>query len=330
MLRYGALLSVAAMACGGPSIAFSDLDQALQEARCERLARCGLFPDEVSCAGFFRVVTDVSVAAAIGAQKVTYDGTRAKQCIDALSKQSCDLSAHDSRIQPAVCAAMFNGTLAGGAACSINIECASGTCELPMTCPEAGCCVGACRASQAPDKVGGACAKDHDCANGLVCAGDMTCHALAKATEDCTNDHECADGLGCINPLATMPGTCRALPHLGEPCPYLRCADENLRCDEASTHSCVLLGLTGATCATSTECSPYLACDLNTHTCQELPTLGMTCVGSCQGESFCGPTGTCIAPQANGTPCSSFGQCASYYCEAGAIFDSCNDPPACF
>jgi len=335
MLRFSAVFSVLTMACSsGPTVAFSDLAQALQTARCERLARCGEFPDEASCLAYFRVIPDVSVAGALAAHKLAYDGGRAKQCVDATARQSCDLTAHDSRTLAAVCEAMFTGAVAGGEPCQINTECASGTCEFPADCPESGCCTGSCRPTQAPGKPGEACAKDHDCATGLICALDRTCHALAKAGEDCNADRECGDTLGCINPLATMPGTCRALPHAGEPCPYLRCADEDLRCDDTGTHTCVPLGLPPAACATAADCSPYLECDATSHQCQELPSLGMNCTGLCQGESYCllgnTNTGTCIAPQMNGTPCESQSECVSNYCFVGTVFDSCTDAPVCF
>jgi hypothetical protein len=333
MLRFGALFSVAAMACSsGPSIASSELDQALHQARCERLARCGLFPDEASCLAYFRVIPDVSVAAAITAHKVTYDGERAKQCVDAIAKQSCDVTAHDSRTLAVVCEAMYTGAVAGGEPCAINTECASGTCTLPTDCPESGCCAGTCRPAQAPGKAGTACARTRDCAADLVCATDRTCHALAKAGEPCGSDRECGDGLGCINPLSTMPGTCRALPHAGEPCPYLRCADENVQCDEAKTHTCVALGLPQAPCATAADCSPYMECDATTLKCRELPSLGMPCTTACQGESYCllgASGGTCSTPQANGALCESRNDCASNYCFVGPVFDNCTDAPAC-
>src|SRR3954470_8642850 len=105
MWRFSALVGILA-ACGssGPSVAYSDFDQALQTAKCQRLARCGQFPDEASCTTFFRLVPDTSLAAAIDAGNVHYDGERAKQCVDATAAQSCDLTAHDSRALPSTCA----------------------------------------------------------------------------------------------------------------------------------------------------------------------------------------------------------------------------------
>lgn len=335
MLRFGALLSVAAMACSGPSIAFSDLDQELQQARCERLARCGIFPDEASCMTFSRIVPDASLAGAVAAHKVSYDGERAKQCVDATAKQSCDLTTHDSHLGLKACSEMYSGTVAGGASCSIDAECASGTCELPALCPEKECCIGTCRAAQSPGKAGASCAKTRDCVDGLACGADKTCHAPGDVGASCGSDRECGDGLGCVGIVGTSPGTCRLLPHAGEPCPYLRCADENVRCDDANTHTCVPFGLPGDPCPMGTECAFGIECEAATQRCREFPTLGMPCDSACGGDSFCSfegtsTMGTCVAPFANSSPCDGYNQCASFYCEQGPIFDSCKDPYVCF
>jgi hypothetical protein len=334
MVRLSIVLSIVAIACGGgPSIALADLQRELQLARCQRLARCGVFRDDGSCMRFSRIVSDPSLAAAIAAGAALYDGERAKQCVDATAAQSCDLTTRDSHIAPKACAETFVGTLAGGMRCSIDAVCTSGTCDLPAVCPPMGCCVGACRPAQPPAKAGAACAKAHDCEGGLVCATDGRCRVAAAVGGECGSDRECGDALGCIGASSMMPGTCRVLPHVGEACPYLRCADENLRCDEALL-SCVPVGLTGDPCSTLIECAAGLACDATTHLCVENPTLGMPCNNVCGGEAYCeleGPSaGTCVAPHANREPCDGYNQCASFYCEQGPIYDSCRDPYVCF
>jgi hypothetical protein len=326
---------VLAAACGGSSIAQSELDQALQQARCERLARCAVFPDEAACLAVFRALPDTSVAAAIAAHKARYDGERARLCVDATAAQSCDVTAHDAHVAPAACAEVVTGALAGGDACSIDAECASGTCELPATCPEAGCCVGACRAAQAPGQPGAGCAKDRDCGAGLVCGQDLTCHVPGKADEPCRIDRECGDGLACVGAGGATAGTCHALPHLGEICPYHRCAEINLRCDDASMNLCAPVGLPGAPCPASTECAIGSECDAATHQCRAFPSLGMPCDGSCQSDSFCliggaAATGTCTALLPNGMPCDGNQECITGFCEDGPVFRSCIDAYVCF
>lgn len=327
----GALVAIALAACSTPSIAFERVDQEMQRARCERLTRCGLFADEGSCLDYFWVLSDPGLAAAVAAHQVAYDGAIAAQCVDALAAQSCDLTALDARTGPTACSRMVRGTLAAQSPCSFDAECVSGVCEIGE-CPPAGCCIGSCRATQATAGADQPCARPTDCADGLVCASSRACRAPAGAGEDCASDRECAAGLGCINPLATMPGTCRALPHLGEDCPYGRCADEGARCD-AARGRCTPTGLPGAPCGGPEDCSPYLECDADAHACRAFPQRGMACSTGCGGEAYCarstGPTGVCAAPQPNGSPCTAYNECASFYCASGPIFDSCNDAPVC-
>lgn len=333
MLRSGAVLSVVAMACGGPSLGFTELGHELQRARCEHLTRCGLFADEPSCNAYFRDIPADSLAGAVAAGVVRYDGEQAQRCVDSIARQGCDASNLDGDVEPIDCLAMFSGTVAGGAACSINEECSSGTCNLPSECPSTGCCVGTCRPTQAPGKTGDGCGRATDCGEGLVCGRDLSCHIPAGDGSACGSNRECADGFGCVGQVAAMPGTCRALPHLGQACPYRKCAGENLRCD-ADSGTCVALGLPGDPCPTSIECSPYLECDRVTHTCRTYPTLGMPCLAVCGGDAFCSVDelghGTCVAPRESSAPCDGYLECASYYCEQGPLFDSCKSQYVCF
>lgn len=333
MLRFCAVLSIAAVACSGPSIAFSDLDREMQQARCEHLVRCKLVPDEASCLAITRPLPNPSVSGAVAAHKITYDGERARQCVDGIASQSCDFAAHDAHVSPSACSEMLSGHVADGDSCSIDAECASGTCVLPMDCPDTGCCVGQCRATQAPAAAGGACNKPRDCKAGLVCGADLTCHAPEGEGQACRGDPECNDGLACVG-VTDLPGTCRTLPRAGERCPYQRCASENLRCDGA-TNTCIVAGLAGDSCTTSIECSIYLECDATTHMCREFPRLGMPCDGTCVDDSFClldssGLTGTCAALLPNNSPCGGDQECVSGYCPDGPVFRSCVDLPVCF
>lgn len=337
-MRAGIALCIAAMACMACShsspIALSDLDKEIQQARCEHLARCKLVPDEASCLATTRPAPpNPSVSSAVAANKITYDGELARQCVDAMASQSCDVTAHDEHVAPDACSKMLVGHVADGETCSLDAECASGTCVLPAECPDMGCCVGQCRATQAPAAAGGACNMARDCMTGLVCGEDLTCHAPAASGQSCRSDRECSDGLACVG-VTDMPGMCLALPQAGERCPYQRCASENLRCD-AATNTCIAVGLPGASCPIGGECSLYLECDAASHTCREFPRLGMPCDGTCIDSSFCmldgsGETGTCVALLATGSPCDGDQQCVSGYCPDGPVFRSCVDLPACF
>lgn len=340
MLRFAALvlgmvpILAACGGDGGPSVAYADLDQALAQARCARDARCGVFPDEASCLATACVVANTSLAAAVAAGKVHYDGHRARACVDAAAQQSCDLTADDSHVPAAACAQMFAGTVRGGQACSLSEACASGVCQLPAECPETGCCVGTCKATQETAAAGGACGRTLDCADGLVCGLDQVCHAPAGEGQPCRSDPECQTGLGCVGASGNGPGDCRALPHTGEPCPYLRCADAGQRCD-ATSHTCVAIGQPGDACPRGDECARDLECSPTTATCALLPNLGEPCDVGCGGDAWCQVNmqthvGTCVAPKPAGQPCDGNNQCESFYCEEAEPFDVCRDAYVCF
>jgi hypothetical protein len=312
----------------------ADLDRELQQARCEHLVRCKLLPDEASCLATTRPSVNPSRDAAVAAQKITYDGEQARQCVDATASQGCDLAAHDAHIPPAACGEILRGHVADGDDCSIDAECASGTCVPPMACPDTGCCVGKCRATQAPAAAGGPCNQARDCKAGLVCGADLTCHVPGARGDACGSDRECVDGLACLGGATDLPGVCATLPGVGERCPYQRCASENLRCD-AATNLCVAVGLSGASCTTSFDCSIYLECDATSHQCREFPRLGMACDGTCIDDSFCmldssGATGTCVALLPNNSLCTGDDECVSGYCPDGPVFRGCIDLPVCF
>lgn len=262
-----------------------------------------------------------------------YDGEAGQRCADALAALPCDLSASELRAPPAACEGMLRGTRAGGETCYFPEACASGQCVIAPDCEVRGCCPGSCRADRQPAAIGGACEVTADCRADAFCGTDLVCTVLGADGAACARDNECGEGLLCMNPLPTQPGTCRTAPGEGERCPYLRCADEGLRCDEART--CVPIGLPGAACATFLDCSPYMQCDDATKRCREFPPLEAGCDVGCQGEAWCArpegsPTGTCAAPQENGAPCEANNACASFHCQEGVIFDACQDPPVCF
>jgi hypothetical protein len=327
MLRVIALIAVLLAACSGSSVALEDLAQELRRARCERLARCQVFPDEGACLAYFRAVGDASVAAGVATEKIAYDGERAKQCVDATAAQSCDLTTSEARAGIAACADMLVGKVADGGACALDVECTSGTCELPSDCLEFGCCVGTCRASRSGGAAGDPCVKQRECKAGLVCGQNETCVAPASAGGACHVDRECAAGLACVGLVAPSPGTCAALPHLGEPCPEQRCADENLRCDVGGTNTCVALGVPGAACPDGDECAIYFTCDAEAKTCRDYPSLGMPCEFNCAQDSYCplsGPAaGTCTAPRKDGELCEGDQECESMYCEEGPVLRTC-------
>jgi hypothetical protein len=327
-LRWIALIVFLSIGCGddAPAIALEDLHAEQVRARCDYLVRCGLFASGDTCTTFFRVPDERELVAAVAAGKVRYDGASAQACQTALAALSCDQSSREARVVPA-CGRVFTGTIRDGAACGFDAECVSGRCDEPP-CPMDTCCAGTCLPTEQRGAIGASCETDAGCAIDTYCGKDKLCHAFARIGEPCARDSECDYGLGCIGASELMDGTCRAMPLLGERCPYLRCAEAGAFCDAAKT--CVPVGLPGTPCTSAAECSSYGSCDLQTGRCVDTPTLGMRCEGFCAGEAWCElASNTCVAPLENTAPCTSANQCASLFCNEGVAFDHCVDRPIC-
>jgi len=323
-------LTLAALVSAGcddaPSITLEDRYAEQLRARCDYLVRCGLFASGETCSAYFRFPDERQLLAAVAAGKIRYDGVKARACQTALAALSCDQSSREARVIPA-CDGVFTGKVRDGDMCSFDEECASSRCN-EAACPMDTCCAGTCLPTQTRVAVGGSCETDAGCVVDAYCAKDRTCHALAKLGQTCTRDAECDYGLGCIGADELMDGNCRAMPLLGEPCPYMRCAEIGARCD--ATRTCVAVGLPGTPCAGPDECSIYTRCDTSAGRCLESPVLGMPCTGFCAGEAWCDlTTSTCIPPLENTTPCTSDNQCASLFCDEGVVFDQCLDRPVC-
>lgn len=317
-------------ACGGSaSLAAEEVDVAARTALCTRGVRCGLIASVEACQAELVTPPPPSYAAARDAGHLDYDGEAAQRCADALAALPCDQTSRAARVVPEACRSRFRGKIADGAACAFDEECTSARCD-QGACPEGVCCVGACGATRSGGAPGDTCDRTSECGDGF-CGDDHTCHALAAAGADCMGDAQCDYGLACASPSPSLPGTCRALPHVGEACPYARCADLGMRCD--ATAHCVPLGQVGEACMAQVECSPYLECNTATHRCAAVPALGMPCDVKCAGDSFCNPDAaggpTCLPLLANGTMCDDPGTCASHNCKPGPVFPSCQDYPIC-
>jgi hypothetical protein len=326
MFRSGVSIAAVLMlsACAVPSLAYGDLDAALQGARCERFVTCGVFPSVDECMRIFPVVADQDAAAAIADGKITYRGDYAEQCVAGLTTLSCDTTSHAARDLPDACRFMFEGNLAEGDACSFDRECFSRRCEIPTTesCGTDSCCAGTCGSTAlAVDTE--ACLRGTDCADGFYCGSDRVCHTIGEDGDTCVNDAQCDLGLAC------SLGACRAPVADGEACPFGRCSDLGDYCD-ATTKVCTAFKAVGEACASATECSPYDVCDT---TCKALAKLGDPCGMSgldCDSISRCdATTETCMAPLENGMPCDEGHECTSGYCKPGAVFDTCADNLVC-
>jgi len=321
-----------ATGCGDniPTVAFDDVTPGRRAAECERLVRCGLFADADTCVAYFRPALEPELRSAVRVGRVHYDPVEAFACNAALAAMSCDQTALDVRETLAACARVLTGALPTDAECAFDLECASGECDAPNCGPDM-CCYGACEATVVAE-IDDSCDVDHHCVGGAFCGPDGSCLALATTGGSCALDSHCESGLACIGATELQLGACRALPLLGESCPYLRCAEIGAICNAAQL--CVAVSPTDATCATDAECSEFRSCDPMTLRCTDAPRLGMPCRDRCAGEAYCARDGStigiCAAPQEAGAPCLSFDQCASRFCAEGDIFDVCADRAVCF
>lgn len=318
-------------ACGDNvrGIELEDLDASRREAQCERLVRCGVFEEHSTCVAYFRASVDVSLIPLVDAGKLRYDPTAAAACNRAVAEQGCDLTLAEARTLPESCERVLIGNVASGDTCTADRECATGRCDAPI-CPRDACCPGGCEAYVTPAALGATCDPAVGCVDGSFCGREKTCRLISKVSEPCELDKHCASGLACIGATELESGACRALPKLGEQCPYQRCAELGARCDG---QICVSFGAVGDACLVSSDCSEFRLCDPNTQRCIDKPTLGMACIESCRGESWCdfaaGPMGTCRAPLPVAAPCGASDECASRFCEEGPIFDQCATPAIC-
>ena len=137
-----------------------------------------------------------------------------------------------------------------------------------------------------------------DCAQGLVCNGDV-----------------------CVDPCETAGE--------GEVCLSVSC-DEGLTClytfenDEESA-TCVRPAGEGEDCSQA-PCADDLDCDPLEATCvprPPAPSEGEPCNGFCDDDSFCDTSSTdpaqwiCVARRGEGEPCSDSGECRNFQCEEG-------------
>jgi hypothetical protein len=330
-MRRRALLLACVAACGGggggggtgPSL--DELQQASHDAQCAYNVRCGLFATTADCDAYLLVAPDPSAQAAVDAGKTKYDPGKAGQCFASIASASCDQTDKSAREIDDACSHIFTGTLQMGDTCASGSECASGNCSIPSDTGD--CPLGTCGAAEVVANLGESCTI-HQCAPGSFCDATQTCAHLEPQNTPCDFDTDCDYLLGCLG--ATGAKTCQPVPHIGSACPDMACAEVNATCD-ATSATCVALGLPGDACTTVSDCTFYGECDTTAMQCTNFPTLGAACTSVCTGLAWCMipsgmPAGTCVAPQANGATCAGGDQCESSFCNAQKL---CADPEVC-
>jgi len=325
--------------CGAGAVELADYAAATRGAYCSHLQTCGVVESVDAClkinTGFDFAINGLDLRlsasrrAAIAEGVVRYDGENAKHCLDALgASRGCDPTTEISRVRPDECLAIFTGTLHGDDACARNDECISRQCDVPE-CEDA-CCTGACVGDEPPARaqLGEAC-DVAQCDNGLFCDVDTAiCIALKPQGGFCVSIAECRFGLYC-----NQAGECVGnLPTLGEACSG-PCRDEGTQCSNSS-RTCVKVGLIGAACEMSSDCSPFYVCDATRH-CSAGAPIGAGCSADqrcADAGAFCEipggeVMGVCAPLKADGEVCDSPNACQSGACDT--MTRQCIPEPIC-
>ena len=290
-------LAVVVVACGGSTSSIGGgsevtADQAsadVANAYCNRAQSCApayitvSFGDVATCATRLKA----TLLPSMGATGVTETPAQYEACAAAVPNATCsDLLA---RTLPGPCQPV-PGTLAAGAACAVDGQCASTHCGLPSN---AAC--GACAELAA---TGSACGVDNDCQAGMTCQGTpQLCVAYGAENASCDTTHPCRPDLGCKS------GSCTAPSPVGTAC---QAAAE---CDNLHGVFCNPLTMM---CENISFAGPSSACGLVN---KQL----VVCTGPgslCTGETAPSYTGSCVPYAADGAACDATN---GPLCNAGAV-----------
>lgn len=267
-------------------------------AMCTKLNQCApfflkaIYGDLASCNDrLIKVCTQQSATNTTGLSQASVQA-----CETALNAATCaDLFANN------IPACSFHGTLADGATCGDNTQCASAFCQL------GGNLCGTCAAKAA---AGAACASGNndECQAGLVCSSNKTCVAPALLGAACDDKTQpCLTGTFC-----TTAKTCASTVAVGTDCPgaYMNFADGTYCAAKNTTASPQVgtqigtasagqpCGLAPGNSLPATLCAPgsVAACTLTSGgiTLFGLPTKGV-CSAPIQDGFTCAATDVCLA-----------------------------------
>jgi hypothetical protein len=338
-MRRLVIAAIVLTGCGPGSVTLDDYPEAARGAYCSYMAECGVVEDVETCLatniGFDFTINDLDLRlsasrrAAIAMGKIRYDGESAKRCLDALGvARGCDPTAEISRVRPDECLEIFSGRLHGDEECARDDECISRQCEV-ADCEDA-CCTGVCVGDSPPVRaqLGESC-EVAECDNGLFCDEDTgICVALKSQGGFCVSIAQCRFGLSC-----NQSGECVGnLPTLGQACSG-PCRDEGTQCS-ASGRTCVAVGLVGAPCEMTSDCSPFYVCNAGKR-CSAGAPIGDECSVSARcadAGAFCdipagGVMGTCAPRKLDGDICDSDNACLSGTCNTTTR--ECVPEPVC-
>ncbi len=267
---------------------------------------------------------------------LTYDGSYATDCLDAVHTLGC--AAITGRT-PDACNQLFIGHVALGGACALDEECAG-----DAYCSAATACPGTC---QAFGGSGASCTRDQACQQGLQCSNG-SCQTPGGVGASCqgTTGVDCTGGLICQGGTASQTGTCASVASVFSGASGAAC---NLQMQQlcGTGLSCVVMGATsqicgpdnlasGAACrfAAPDQCQPGFYCHGATlaaaGVCTALPMSGACATvpfgASCADGYTCeSTTMMCVEVRDNGGACTSNADCFGGHC-TGSV---CTAPTYC-
>jgi hypothetical protein len=293
-----ALFPVAACS-SDDGIAAKDLPTQLIKADCKNAVTCQLAPDEASCEASLQANSTqlLTLEAAIAANHVKYDSSKAAACVSERANASCAFQGFmlSKPTSSDPCNEVFVGLVAANGACFDSLECANGgLCSItnPQCDPTTTCCPGTCMAPPAKIAIGQTCQATSDCVTGAYCT-DTTkqCAAVVSGVGTaCAGIDGCADPLVCnFDQGTSMFTTCYQQAARGAACDTTKiapCADERDYCD-TTTMKCTQNVSPGATCngTNGATCVGYADC--TNGSCVAKATAGQTCTVNQFGQSNC-------------------------------------------
>jgi hypothetical protein len=283
-----------------PPATYDEFLQALAQARCEWLFRCGnedLAPPTECAAALHSMWASGSRARGLGV-RFDYDPSHALACLDQTRRTVC-VSRYPA------CMDVYVPRVAAGGGCDDEGQCIAGWCRLDATCG-AGDCVSFVGAGAACDD------EYHRCDDAHVCGAAHLCVALPSRGQPCLN--ACEGDLVCRG-ADLSDRTCQPLGALGESCDgHGQCA-AGLYCSFTSTCAVSAPGLTcndrdcGDLACLDGRCvawvEPGAACIVET------TSYWSNCHGRCSGgvcTDIPGPNDDCD-PDSIARPCSTFAYC---------------------
>jgi hypothetical protein len=320
-------------ACGRVFDAFAKVANA-----CAQQRGLGASGDFVPSArdNFVKSCTNQSAAPGSGLTPAFIGG-----CADALAKVSGCADVEDL----AACNTP-TGTLADGAPCGGDSQCASSRCGEGSSssgdggATDAGSKPAYCGVCTPTAKEGAACTASLDCASGLACIEDV-CRKRSNVAEGATcvfskggstTVLNCSPGLYCDLTIAgtSYSGSCKKIPNKGEACKS-ECAD-GLYCKDGT---CADRLAVGAPCSSTVQCREELACKRSGASGACTARTSVRVDAACDQETtFCEPglscvrnreeLGTCKVPLAagaacdeanGGVPCGPYLSCLSGTCQ---------------